>query len=233
MKSIITLLLLASSALAWDCPAPYKKISESNGFVYCGITVTLTTVEQGPMGLPGPPGKSIVGPRGPAGQSIVGPQGPVGPAYVPTPPPPIPWEGWTALNGATATPSADDSRILVRCPLVPGICGFTHGLEGSMTVKIRPSFDPQWGSAWFGIYSAGSVEGLLNMFSQHGWSATTRGLTGPNILPRNDEYWVRTKDGTVDYSSDGILWYPQTPASGDQVFLGCWNGGAFWVLDIQ
>jgi hypothetical protein len=40
---------------------------------------------------------------------------------------------------------------------------------------------------------------------------------------------MRAKDGSVDYSSDGELWHAQTQSSGAEVFLGCYNGGAFWV----
>jgi len=187
---------------------------------------------QGPIGLPGVPG--VPGPAGATGS-----QGPQGPAYVPPKPAPLPWFGWTAKNGATATPSEDSSRILIRC-VGPGICGFTHPLEGSMTVKIRPSFDPKWGSAWFGVVTQPESEpvGLLNTFSASGWSVWS-GIHTPWTnttgypLPRSDEYWVRAKDGTVDYSSDGVLWYPQVTVAGGQAFLGCFNGGALTVLDIQ
>jgi hypothetical protein len=121
--------------------------------------------------------------------------------------------------------------------LTPGICGFTHGFEGQMMVKIETSFDPQWGSVWFGLMQpSGNPVGLFNTFSSSGWKAATSTLLGSPIsfyLPRNDVYWMRIKDGSVDYSSDGEIWYSQTKASGDQVFLGCWNGGAFWVEMVQ
>jgi hypothetical protein len=143
---------------------------------------------------------------------------------------PINWNGWTAVGGATATLSEDGSRVLIRCPLTPGLCGFTHGFEDQMTVKIETSFDPQWGSALFGLVPSPGANpiGILNTFSQStGWAGV------PNKLPIPHVYWMRIKDGWVSYSSDNENWYPQVQASGDQAFIGCKNGGAFWLDLVQ
>jgi hypothetical protein len=192
------------------------------------------------VGPPGPPG--LPGAQGPQGlPGIPGPAGPVGatgaqgPVYVPPAPPPLNWYNWLPVGNPAATLSEDGSRILIRCS-GPGICGFTHALEGSMTMKIRTSFDPKWGSAWFGVIPSPEADpiGILNTFSATGWAVlASPASTSGAPLPRNDTYWVRAKDGTVDYSSDGEVWYPQVTASGDQVFIGCWDGGAFWVEEVE
>jgi hypothetical protein len=236
-KRLTFSLILASSAFAWDCPAPYVKIKESPGWVYCGVTTTLATAQQGPQGIAGPAGASGLngapGPQGIAGiagaPGAIGPQGEPGPAYAPPALAPVNFYGWTAYNGATATPSADGAHMLIRCPLSPGMCGFTHAFEGQMTVKIETAFDPKWGSAWFGLIPSPGAEpvGVLNTFSQeHGWKGN------PMNLPMH-VYYLQIKGGSVSYSSDNELWYPQTATiGGDQAFLGCMNGGAFWVTPL-
>jgi hypothetical protein len=230
---VALLMLLPLSALAWDCPVhnpPYMK-TQDNPL----ICVLLLPGPPGPAGTPGANGSNgAPGAQGPAGlpgpAGTQGPVGPAGPAYIPPAPPPIEWTGWQAINGATATPSEDGSHMLIRCPLVPGMCGFVHALEGSIELKLRPTFDPQWGSAWFGVIEQAGAEpvGILNTFSQPGgWKAM------PANLPRVGEYWVRAKDGSVDYSSDEVVWYGQVKASGSQVFIGCLNGGTVWVDAIK
>jgi hypothetical protein len=227
----LTALIPASSAFAWDCPAPYVKIKESPGWVYCGVTTTLTTVQQGPVGLTGAPG--AVGPQGLPGAPGIpgtpGTQGPAGPVYVPPSPTPINWIGWTAMNGATATLSTDGSRMLVRCPLTVGTCGFTHPFDTELTVKIETAFDPKWGSAWFGLIPSPGADpvGMINTYSQqNGWKGS------PQSLPMQ-VYYMRIKDGHVSYSSDNEVWYEQVSATGGLAFLGCLNGGAFWVTLVS
>ena len=212
------MLLMASIAYGWDCPNGLKKLSEKNGVVVCQLTI----IEQGPAGAPGPQGAPGIG--------TIGPIGPAGPVYVPPKPAPINWIGWTPTGGVTATPSEDGSRILINCGKAQGLCGFTHALEGSMTLRVSPSFDPTWGSLWFGVVLSPGANpiGILNTFSQSaGWRGT------PQNLQRVGDYWMRVKDGVVSYSSDAVLWYPQVSINGSEVFLGCVNGGAFWVEEIR